>query len=144
MTLPIDYNSDDYQFYKTLHEDVQLQQNQYGKWDLQMKNGDYVNVTGKQSLYNAIIIAIMTRMGELHDNPLYNEFGCRIHELIKANKTNQVLYEVELFVNDTLESIMRIQEVEYVEVTESDTHEYHIEFSVTSITDEIIAGSVEV
>lgn len=144
MTLPVDYNSDDYQFYKTLHEDVQLQQNQYGKWDLQMKNGDYVNVTGKQSLYNAIIIAIMTRMGELHDNPLYNEFGCRIHELIKANKTNQVLYEVELFVNDTLESIMRIQEVEYVEVTESDTHGYHIEFSVTSITDEIIAGSVEV
>lgn len=144
MTVSIDYESEDYRFYKTLNEDVQLKQNDAGEWDISIENGDYVNVTGNQSLHNAIIIAILTRMGELKNNPIYNEFGCRVHELIKENKTEKVFYKVELYVTETLEKIRRINTVDLVEVTESDIHGYHIFFKVTNINDEIITGSVDV
>lgn len=144
MTLTVDLESDDYRFYKTLNEDVQLMPDEFNQWDLQMENGDYVNVAGNQSLHNAICIAIMTRYGELKDNPLYDEFGCHVHELIKANKSPMVEYEVELFVVEVLEEMRRIQEVNWVEVTDSEDHAYKIAFNVTSISDEIVEGSVEI
>ena len=113
MTLPFDSSSDDYRLYKTLNEDVQLKPvSDTGEhWDIQMSNGDYVNVTGLESLRNAICIAIMTRFNELDFIPLYEGFGCRAHELIKANKSEMVRYKVELFVVDVLERMRRIQSV---------------------------------
>ena len=71
MSLPINTESDDYQFYKTLNEDVQLKPTfpKSNNWDIQMTNGDYVNIRGKNSLFNAICIAIMTRFQELSDIP---------------------------------------------------------------------------
>lgn len=142
--LPIDSSSYDYQFNKTLNEDVQLKPDNLNRWDLQMENGDYVNVTGNQSLHNAICIAIMTRFGELKENKLYDEFGCRLHELIKANKSPMVEYKIELFVMEVLEKMRRIHEVNWVEITDSLDHSYEIKFNVTSINDEIVEGSVEV
>ncbi|MDO5818713.1 MAG: DUF2634 domain-containing protein [Methanobrevibacter sp.] len=142
--LVIDEESDDYKFYKTLNEDVQLKPDEHNRWDLQMENRDYVNVTGNQSLHNAICIAIMTRYGELKENPLYDEFGCHLHELIKANKSSMVEYEIELFVAEVLENMRRIQEVNWIEVTDSEDSKYKITFNVTSISDEMVEGSVEV
>lgn len=107
-----------------------------------MKDGDYVNVTGKESLKNAICIAIMTRFMELDYIPLYDEFGCRAHELIKANKSEMVRYKVELFVTEVLEKMRRIQTVNQVTVTDSTESAYQIDFNVTSISDEIVTGSV--
>jgi len=144
MPLPIDFESDDYRFYKTLNEDVQLVPNQYHKYDLNMVDGDYVNVTGKESLHNAIVITILTRFGELQNNPIYDEFGCRVHELIKANKSEMVLYEIEVFIMEVLENMRRIQEVNWLEITDSENEKYHVEFNVTSINDEIVAGGVEI
>lgn len=144
MTLLVDYESDDYRFHKTLNEDVQLKADEYNQWDIQVVNGDYVNVTGEDSLKNAICIAIMTRLGEMFSNPLYNEFGCKIHELIKANKSAMVKYQVELFVVEVLEKMRRIKTVNWVEVTEPDNYEYNISFSVTSINDGLLEGSVNV
>lgn len=140
----MDTSNYDLQFYKTLNEDVQLKPDNFNRWDLQMENGDYVNLTGNQSLHNAICIAIMTRYGELKDNPLYDEFGCHLHELIKANKSPMVEYEIELFTVEVLENMRRIQEVNWIEVTDSPDHNYTITFNVTSINDEIVEGSVEV
>ena len=142
--MPIDISSDDYNFYKTLNEDVHLKPDAYNRWDLQMENGDYVNVAGNQSLHNAICIAIMTRYGELKDNPLYEEFGCHLHELIKANKSPMVEYKIELFVIEILEKMRRILEVNWIEVTDSEDNAYKITFNVTSINDEIVEGSVEI
>ena len=85
--LPCDFDDDDYRFYKTLNEDILLKPNKWNEWDMQFHEGDVVNVTGHDSLHNAICIAIMTRYQELKHNPLYSDFGCRIHELIKANKS---------------------------------------------------------
>ena len=140
MTLPID--SDDYRFYKTLNEDVSVKpvSSTSDHWDIQMDNGDYVNVSGKESLWNAICIAIMTRYKEL-STPLYDDFGCRVHELVKANKSNMVKFEVELFITDALEKMRRVQEVNDITVIEKDNG-YHVDINVTSIDDNIVSGSV--
>lgn len=144
MALTVDVESEDYRFYKTLNEDVKLKPDDFNRWDLQMENGDYINVAGNQSLHNAIIIAIMTRYGELKDNQLYEEFGCHLHELIKANKSPMVKYKIELFVIEVLEKMRRIHEVNWVEISDSEDHTYRITFNVTGINDEIVEGSVEI
>lgn len=144
MSLKVDTESEDYQFYKTLNEDVELMPNRYGKYDLNFENDDYVNVTGKKSLYNAIVIAIMTRFNELGDIPLYEEFGCRVHELLKDNKSDMVMYEIELYIRNVLENMRRILEVNEIKVTDNPKENYHVYFNVTSINDEIISGEVDI
>lgn len=141
--LNINQNPDDYEFFKTLNEDVKLQPDDYNRWDIQFENQDYVNITGKESLVNAICIAIMTRFNEL-DIVTYDDFGCRVHELIKANKSDMVKYKIELFVTEVLENMRRVLEIKEIEVTDSDTHSYSIFFRVTAITDEIVEGSVNI
>ena len=143
LTISIDQESDDYRFYKTLNEDVQLIPNRYGKYDINFENDDLVNVTGKNSLYNAIVIAIMTRFNELEDIPIYEDFGCRVHELIKADKSNIVMYQIELFIIEVLENMRRILEVNEIKVTDSERNNYTVYFNVTSIRDVIVSGSVE-
>ena len=140
MTLPIKEESIDYKLYKTLNEDVKLKSNNYGKFDIQFENGDYVNVTGNESLKNAIIIAIMTRYNELTN--LYTGFGCRVHELIKDNQNTMTKYKLELYVSEVLENMRRIKEVNSINITELDS-KYFVEFIVTSINDEIVNGSVK-
>ena len=142
MTLKVDTESDDYKFYRTLNEDVQLIPNEYGKYDLNFKDEDYVNVTGGSSLYNAIVIAIMTRFKELNDIPLYEDFGCRVHELMKDRKSDMVRYQVEVFVTNVLEEIRRIDKVNEINVTDGEDCLYRVYFNVTSINDEIVSGEV--
>lgn len=141
--LNINQNPDDYEFFKTLNEDVKLQPDDYNRWDIQFENQDYVNITGKESLVNAICIAIMTRFNEL-DIVTYDDFGCRVHELIKANKSDMVKYKIELFVTEVLENMRRVFEVNEIEVTDSDTYSYNVFFNVTAINDEIVQGSVNI
>ena len=121
-----------------------LMANKYGKYDLAFENGDLVNVTGKNSLYNAIVIAIMTRFQELFNIPLYADFGCRVHELLKDNKSDMVKYDVELFINEVLEKMRRISEINEITVTDSEKNTYNVYFNVTSINDEMVSGSVDI
>lgn len=144
MSLRVDTESDDYRFYKTLNEDVKLIPNKYGKYDIAIENGDYVTVTGHSSLYNAIVIAIMTRFNELQDIPLYKEFGCKVHELIKETKSDKVYYQIELYVREVLENMRRISEINELIVTDSQDAHYTVYFNVTSITDEMVSGEVEI
>lgn len=143
--LPVDTLSDDYVFHRTLNEDVKIRpvSETSQHWDIQMENDDYVNVAGYESLKNAICIAIMTRFTEL-DIPLYDEFGCRVHELVKANKSEMIRYKIELFVVDVLETMRRVASVESVKVSDDKDYSYLIEFSVISISDAIINGSVSI
>lgn len=145
MVLTVDTETEDFRFYKTLNEDVQLKLSSDSKHhDIQFENFDYVNLTGKESLHNAIIIAIMTRYQELSSNQLYDEFGCKVHELVKANQSSMVKYKIELFICEVLEKMRRIQEVNWINVTETEDGKYNVEFNVTSINDEIINGSVTI
>ena len=140
--LPIDTSSYDYKFNKTLNEDVKLVSDEYGKYDLDMHNGDYINITGLNSLQNACIIAILTRYGELRDNPTYQGFGCRVHDLIKDNKTNMLLYKLEVTLTEVLQKMRRIKTVNWLNIVEDDAHSYMVAFNVTSINDEIVKGEV--
>ena len=142
MTLPIDASSYDYKFNKTLNEDVKLISDEYGKYDLDMHNGDYTNITGLNSLQNACIIAILTRYGELRDNPTYDGFGCRVHDLIKDNKTNMLLYKLEVSLTEVLNKMRRIKTVNWLNIVEDDAHSYKVAFNVTSINDETVKGEV--
>ena len=142
MTLPINTNSFDYKYNKTLNEDVKLTSDAYGDWDLDMDNGDYINTTGLVTLNNACIIAIMTRFGELIGNPTYGEFGCHVHELIKDNKTKLTLYKLETDIKEVLDKMRRISQVNFVKISEYDAHSYLVKFGVTSINDEMVEGSV--
>ena len=142
MTLPIDTTSYDYLHNKTLNEDVRLKSDKYGFFDLDMSNGDYVNVTGVDSLQNACIIAIMTRYGELVGNPTYDEFGCMAHELPKQNQNRLFNFKLESYINDTLSRMRRIRTVNQINVRRIGIHDYQVEFDITSINDEIVKGSV--
>ena len=144
MMITVDTDSEDYRFYKTLNEDVKLIPNKYGKYDIALANGDYVNITGKESLYNAIVIAIMTRFNELSEIPVYEDFGCRIHELIKKTQSDMIEYEMELFIKDVLEQMRRIHEINEITITNLNEDHYKIYFKVTSINDELVLGEVEI
>lgn len=140
--LPIDTSSYDYKFNKTLNEDVKLVSDEYGKFDLDMNNGDYINVTGHASLQNACIIAILTRLGELKDNPTYQKFGCRVHDLIKDNRTKLHVYKIETSLMESLTQMRRIKTVNWLKIIENDAKSYNVVFNVTSINDETVKGKV--
>ena len=141
MTLPVDKDSYDYKFNKTLNEDVKLKSDEYGFFDLDMHNGDYINVSGINSLLNACIIAIMTRYNEIQ-NSTYEEFGCKISELIKDNQTNMFLFKLETYVTEVLEKMRRVYTINSIDITPVPDDQILIEFNITSITDEIVAGSI--
>ena len=142
MTLTVDTQSYDFQNLKTLNEDVKLVSDICGKYDLNMDNGDYVNVTGNASLRNACVIAILTRYRELKNNPTYTQFGCRAHELIKDNKTKMFRYKLELSLTETLEKMRRIKTVNWFEITENEANSFNVFFNITSINDEIVTGEM--
>lgn len=152
MPLPLDTDSVDYNFYSTLHNDVRLVSNEYGEWDIDFEDDDWVNVSGHNSLVNACIIAIMTRFTEIGYCSLYEDFGCRVHELIKHNKGRNVIYQMEIFITEVLSNMRRVERVNYVQITElqgNQDYSYRVNFSITSISDseddgELIEESIQV
>lgn len=141
MVLPLDTESYSYRFLKNLNEDVHLVSDEYGRWDVDFDyaNEDWVNVDGLHSVANACVIAIMTRYTELKFMELYDGFGCRVHELIKANKGRNVKYKIEVFITEVLKNIRRVEKVNWVIVTDSPNnqkYQYQVKFSVTCIVDE--------
>ena len=141
--IPINTQSYDYRFKKTLNEDVELTPNTNNtKYDITIENGDYKNVTGEKSLNNAIIIAILTRYNEIK-NPTYNEFGCRAHELTKDNQNSITQFKLETYITDTLENIRRIHSINTLNITPT-SDGYDVKFSVTSINDEIVKGEITI
>lgn len=135
MTLP-ETNEIDNEFYKTLNEDIKLSPNEYGEWDMVFSDYDIVNATGLESLANAITILIMTRYGELKHNILYkDDFGCRIHEIVKDNITNLNNYKIEKYVDEAIKRMRRVKRINYIQV-KPEQNGYSVVLSVTSIDDE--------
>ncbi len=146
MVLPVDEESLGYRFYQNLNEDVKLKSDKYGRWDIDFdfEKDDWIQVDGFGSVVNACIIAIMTRFTELNYMSLYEGFGCRIHELIKANKSRNVLYKIEIFVTEVLNSMRRIEKVNWVRVIDNpDNYHYHykVVFNVTCVPDDDVTWS---
>ena len=141
MPIPVDENDYGYRFMQTLNEDIKLVPDEYGEYDMEFINGDIVNLTGLESLHNAIIIAILTRYNELQNNQLYPGFGCRVHELVKANQTHMTEYKMEKFIEETLENMRRIKQVNWIKINQIQ-ESYKVTFNITSITDETLTGKV--
>lgn len=141
--LPVDEDSIDNQFFKTLNEDIKLSPNEYGEWDMVFHEGDIVNVTGAESLANAIVILIMTRYGELKNNILYKgDFGCRVHEIPKDNITHLNQYKIEKYIEESVNRMRRVKTINYIQVTPH-THGYRVVLSVASINDENVNLNME-
>lgn len=141
--LPTNPESIDERFFKTLNEDIQLKPNEYGEWDMVFKDGDIVNVTGAESLANAIVILIMTRYGELKNNILYKgDFGCRVHEIPKDNMTNLNQYKVEKYIEESIHRMRRVKTINYITVTPK-VNGYTVVLSVTSLNDEDVNLKME-
>ena len=135
MTLPeTDYI--DEEFFKTLNEDIKLAPNEYGEWDMVFEDYDIVNATGLESLANAIAILILTRFGELKHNILYkDDFGCRIHSVVKDNITNLNQYKIERYIEEAIKRMRRVKRINYIRVNPKKIG-YDVVLSVTSINDE--------
>ena len=143
MTLPINTESYDYKFQKTLNMDVQLKNTDQTQFDITIENGDYKNITGNTSLNNACIIAILTRYGELTENPTYKNFGCHAHKILKSNRTKLNTYKLETYITQTLQQIRRIRTVNEVRIHETEEkNTYNVYFNVTNHNDETINGTV--
>lgn len=141
--LPTNPESIDKRFFKTLNEDIKLKPNQYGEWDMVFKDGDIVNVTGAESLANAIVILIMTRYGELKNNILYkDDFGCRVHEIPKDNITNLNQYKTEKYIEDAVKRMRRVKTINYIQVTPY-ANGYNVTLAVTSINDTDVTLTME-
>ena len=141
--LPVSENYIDNEFFKTLNEDIKLKPNIYGEWDMVFQDKDIVNVTGAESLANAIVILIMTRYGELKHNRLYqNDFGCRVHEIPKDNITNLNQYKVEKYIEEAVKRMRRVRTINYITVTPF-VNGYNVVLSVTSINDEEVNLKLE-
>lgn len=141
--LPTNPESIDERFFKTLNEDIQLKPNQYGEWDMVFKDGDIVNVTGAESLANAIVILIMTRYGELKNNILYRgDFGCRVHEIPKDNMTNLNQYKIEKYIEESIHRMRRVKTINYITVTPK-VNGYTVVLSVTALNDEDVSIKME-
>ena len=135
MTLP-ETNYIDEEFFKTLNEDIKLSPNQYGEWDMVFEDYDIVNVSGLESLSNAIVILILTRFGELKNNILYNnDFGCRVHETVKDNISNLNTYKIEKYIEESIKRMRRVKRINYIQVKPKQNG-YDIVLSVLSISDE--------
>lgn len=143
MSLPVDEESIDNRFFKTLNEDIKLAPNEYGEWDMVFQDEDIVNVTGAESLANAIVILIMTRYGELKHNRLYkDDFGCRVHEIPKDNMTNLNQYKIEKYIEEAVKRMRRVRTINYITVTPF-VNGYTVVLSVNSINDEDVTLKME-
>lgn len=135
MTLP-ETNEIDSEFFSTLNEDIKLFPNEFGEWDMVFEDYDIVNATGLESLANAITILIMTRYGELKHNILYkDDFGCKIHSVVKDNITNLNNYKIEKYIDEAIKRMRRVKRINYIQV-KPEQNGYNVVLSVTSIDDE--------
>lgn len=135
ITLP-ETNEIDEEFFSTLNEDIKLSPNEFGEWDMVFEDYDVVNVSGLESLANAIAILIMTRYNELKHNILYkDDFGCKIHSVVKDNITNLNNYKIEKYVDEAIKKMRRVKRINYIQVKPKQNG-YSVVLSVTSIDDE--------
>lgn len=128
----------------TLNKDILLIPSKYGKYDLSFNKIDIDVVSGLDSYYNAVKMAILTGFNELTKtgNMTYVDFGCKAHDSIKKNKTNNMEYEIETYVAQTVSDMRRTQSVESVEVTEK-MNGYDVTIHAISIDDTEVEMTVE-
>lgn len=99
------------------NKDIDLNDTGYGYWDICVEDKEFVTLNGLKSLENGIIIAILTRFNELKQLPSYDNFGCKVHDLIKARKTRLNEFKIKTYIKESVEAMNRIKKVDDVTLT---------------------------
>lgn len=141
-----DTEEDITKFYKTLNHDINLKKMENGLWDLDFNNDDYVKVDGRNSLYVACIIALLTgynEIGDRYENPTYSKFGNRAYELLKTNTNSQLQnFKLKSYFTDCLENIRRVKKVLTLQVSQNISYGYEVYFNVMGLSDETVNGTI--
>lgn len=132
-----------FESYRGMINDIKLIPDEYGEWDIGFANQDFVNVGGAKALYNAIVILLLTRYGELKNNPLYkDDFGCKIHSLIKDNQNSLNKYKVEKYIEESLRKMRRIDRINNISVTDV-KYGYDVYININALNSERIIVNLE-
>lgn len=120
-----------------LNRDIDLNHAGYGFWDVCLDDDGFIFIDDVASLENGIIISILTRFRELQELPTYEDYGCRVHEMVKTRQTKLNEFKIKNYIQESVEAMNRIASVEDVELTHTPVG-YHAEIYATSITGNII------
>lgn len=142
-----DETTEDEKFYKILNKDILLTKQENGKWDLTFEKGDYNVAKGKDSLYNACVIALLTGYNEIGRNDIstYKNFGNKSYELLKQNNNNHLVqYKLQSYFRECLENIHRVKTVSSLNVSASSNNVYAFDviFSVIGLDDTYVNGNL--
>ena len=121
---------------QSLNRDVDLNYNTNMFRDICIDENGLVTVDSVESLQNAIIISILTRLDEIK-TPTYTGFGCRVHEYIKTRQTRLQKFKIEKTIEETLENMHRIKSVDDIRLTATPMG-YHVVIHCTSINNQIV------
>jgi phage baseplate assembly protein W len=132
-----------FQSYKAMTNDIKLVPDEYGEWDIEFNNQDFVNIGGAEALHNAIVILLLTRYGELKTNPLYkDDFGCKIHGIVKDNQNSLNKYKLEKYIEESLLKVRRISKINQIKVDDIN-YGYNVLISIDSLNNERVIVSLE-
>jgi hypothetical protein len=123
--------------YKKLNKDFQLEDKGFGQYDRVVKNGDFVKVDGPDALVNGIIIKLGVQYGEMRDNPTYQNWGNKCHQLIKEPDTQLNKMQKNDLTKEALMEMFRIKSVNQINVTTTNNaRNLETQTTVTSIDDQ--------
>ena len=104
--------------YVTLGKDIQLVRTEDMKYDRLIQSGDFVVVTGIESLAAAIRIKLQTWKGELNEMPLFKDFGNSAWFFLKANKNEITKEELKGYSQIAIEEMRRINSVNAIDISD--------------------------
>jgi hypothetical protein len=136
--------------YDTLNKDILLERNEDMKWDRSIQSGDFVLVTGMESIAMAVVVKLQTWFGELKNNPTYKEWGDKAWFYVKNNDTELTRMELKEYVRQALSEIRRIKSVDSIELFKYPVRPVNqsptiiLDVSFTTISDQVGKVSAEV
>jgi len=130
--------------YVTLGKDVNLKYLGLGRYDRDWYHYNFVQVTGIDSLNNAIRIKVMTILNELNVLQPYDGFGNGAWGVLKDLMTPINMITIQQDFETALKEMRRIKIVNdvKVEVDSKYLNTVNVTYNVTSIDDQLIASGV--
>ena len=113
------------------NKDIKLKPSSYGQYDRVFHVNDFKTVEGLESVENSIIIALMTRLGELNHNFTYNGFGCGVYAYLKTNYSPLTKITIQETLKKTIEKIKGIQSVEHIQIQPNPNNPYSLDVFFT-------------
>jgi phage baseplate assembly protein W len=131
------------------NKDIKLEKINDGEYDRVFYVNDYETVEGLESVKNSIIISLMTRSGELNNNPTYNSFGCSAWNHLKQNNIPLTQLTIQKSIKTSLNKIKQVKNVDHIQIETKPNkpHTMNVFFTLTldnniKFTDGIKLGDI--